>query len=256
MTAEVKDQIAECFEEMSKAHEAIKKVYKSAVKLVPKLSLKGMCVFLEALALGTPDIPDTRVAKILQDSRLSRKLREEVKTTENISLFNKHKEMQKNRMLPDWMHPIFKQKAKYQPVWKIAAAVTVFLRYAMGEKAKYVTLTTISELFPIGKWQVRKVAMGKLYDTKGTHIEDMFLKMGRTYEGDPIDWKWEAVVSKTRYFPQTASEPKGSEEPDTSEALDMSEEKFITRVIGMAIKEEPKDENIPAKMRRFTTSHS
>ena len=36
----------------------------------------------------------------------------------------------------------------------------------------------------------------------------------------------------------------------------MSEEKFITRVIGMVIKEEPKDENTPAKMRRFTRSHS
>ena len=46
MTAEVKDQIAKCFEEMSKAHEAIKKVYKSAAKLVPKLSSKGMSVFL------------------------------------------------------------------------------------------------------------------------------------------------------------------------------------------------------------------
>ena len=65
MTAEMKDQIVECFEEMSKAHEAIKKVYRSAVKLVPKLSSKGMGVFLEALALGTPDIPDTRVANIV-----------------------------------------------------------------------------------------------------------------------------------------------------------------------------------------------
>ena len=127
MTAEVKDQIAECFEKMSKAHEAIKKVYKSAAKLVLKLSLKGMGVFLEALALGTPDIPDTRVVNILKDARLSRKLREEVKTTENISLVKKHKEMQKNRMLPDWMHPIFKQKAKYQPVGKIAAALMIFL---------------------------------------------------------------------------------------------------------------------------------
>ena len=80
--------------------------------------------------------------------------------------------------------------------------------------------------------------------------------MGRTYEGDPIDWKQEAAVSKTRYFPQTASKPEGSKEHDTSEALDTSEEKFITRVIGMAIKEEPKDENIPAKMRRFMRSHS
>ena len=106
----------------------------------------------------------------------------------------------------------------------------------MGEKAKDVTLTTIGELFPIGEQQVRKVATGKLYDTEGTHVEDL-LKMGRTYEGDPIDWKREAVVSKTGYFPQTAGE-------------------FITRVIRMAIREEPKDENIPAKTRRFMRSHS
>ena len=88
----MKDQIAECFEEMSKAHEAIKKVYKSAAKLVLKLSSKGMDVFLQALALGTPDIPDTRVVNILQDTILSRKLCEEVKTTENVSLFDKRKE--------------------------------------------------------------------------------------------------------------------------------------------------------------------
>ena len=100
--------------------------------------------------------------------------------------------MQKNRMLPDWTHPIFKQKAKYQPVGKTAVAVMVFLRYAMGEKAKDVTLTTISELFPIGERQARKVAMGKLYDTEGKRIEALFLKMGRAYEGNPIDWKWEA----------------------------------------------------------------
>ena len=256
MTPEVKDQITQCFEDMSEAHEAIKKVYKSAAKLVLKLSSKGMGVFLEALALGNPDIPDTRVMKILQDARLSRKLHEEVKTTDNVSLFDKCKEMQKNRMLPNWTHPIFKQKMKYQPVGKIAVAVMVFLQYAMGEKAKDVTLTTIGELFPIGEWQVRKVAMGKFYDTKGKHIEDLILKIGRTYEGDPINWKQEAVVPRTRYFPQTAGEPKGSKEPDMLEVLDTSEEKFITRVIGMAIKEEPKDEDIPAKMRRFTRNHS
>ena len=243
MTAEVKDQIAECFEEMSEAQEVIKKVYKSAVKLVPKLSSKGMGVFLEALALGTPDIPDTRVVNILQDARLNRRLCEEVKTTDNASLFDKHKEMQKNRMLPDWTHPIFKQKVKYQPVGKIAAAVTVFLQYAMGEKANDVTLTTIGKLFPIGKRQARKVAMGKLYDTEGKRIEDLFLKMGRAYEGDLI-------------FPHTAGESEGNEEHDKSEALDMSEEMVNTRVIGMAIKEESKDEEIPVKMRRFMRSHS
>ena len=210
----------------------------------------------------------------------------------------------------------------------------------MGEKVKDVTLTTISELFPIGKQQVRKVAMGKLYDTKGKCIEALLLKMGRADEGDPIDWKWEAkevlevdeenviyefmnkagpdaplqlvgtqikaselrpvkaVIPKTQYFPCTASKSpqpvvwviisqdegfanqlvqqvplpqahleiyrqigvdpftsKGREEHGTSEALDTSEEKVITRVIGMAIKEELKDEDVPAK-RRFTRSHS
>ena len=128
MTAEVKGpNCGIFFEEMSEVHEAIKKVYKSAAKLVLKLSPKGMGVFLEALALGTPDILDTSVVNILQDARLSRKLHEEVKTTENISLFDKHKEIQKNRMLPDWTHPIFKQKAKYRPVGKIAVAIMVFL---------------------------------------------------------------------------------------------------------------------------------
>ena len=136
MTAEVKDMIAKCFEEIIEAHEAIKKVYKSAAKLVWKLSSKGMGVFLEDLALGTLDILGTRVANILQDARLNRKLHEEVKTTDNVSLFNKCKEMQKNRLLPDWMHPIFKQKVKYQRVGKIAVAVTVFLQYTMGKKRK------------------------------------------------------------------------------------------------------------------------
>ena len=126
----------------------------------------------------------------------------------------------------------------------------------MGEKMKDVTLTTIGELFPIGERQARKVALGKLYDTKGKCIEDLFLKTGRVYEGDPIDWKQEAAVPKTRYFPHTTGESEGSEEHDTLEPLDTSEEKVITRVIEMAIKEEPKDENIPVKMRRFTRSHS
>ena len=125
----------------------------------------------------------------------------------------------------------------------------------MGEKAKDVTLKTIGELFPIGERQVRKVAMGKLYDTEGKRVEELFLKMGRTYEGDPIDWKQESVAPGTRYFPQRTGKPEGSEEHDMSDVLDTSEEKFITRVNGMAIKE-PKDEDVPTKTRRFTRSHS
>ena len=80
--------------------------------------------------------------------------------------------------------------------------------------------------------------------------------MGRTYAGDPINWKQESAVQGTRYFPQRTGKPKGSEEHDTSEVLDTSEEKFITRVIKMAIKEESKGEDITTKARRFTRSHS
>ena len=98
--------------------------------------------------------------------------------------------------------------------------------------------------------------MGKLYYTEGKRVEDLFLKMGRTYEGDPINWKQESAAPGTRYFPQRTGKPKGSKEHDMSDVLDTSEEKFTTRVIGMAIKEEPKDEDVPTKTRRFTRSHS
>ena len=59
------------------------------------------------------------------------------------------------------------------------------------------------------------MATGKLYDTEGKHIEDLFLKTGRTYAGDPINWKPESAVQGTRYFPQRTGKPKGSEEHDT-----------------------------------------
>ena len=72
-------------------------------------------------------------------------------------------------------------------VGKIAAAVAIYLRYAMGEENKDVKLTAVGELYPIGERQVRKVIMGKLYDTEGKRVEQIFTKTGRAYEGDPID---------------------------------------------------------------------
>ena len=62
--------------------------------------------------------------------------------------------------------------SKYRPVGKIAAAVAVYLRYAMGEEMKDVKLTMVGKVYPIGERQVRKVVTGKLYDTKG---ENRFL---------------------------------------------------------------------------------
>ena len=95
-------------------------------------------------------------------------------------------------MLPDWNHRVFKDDSKYRPVEKIAAAVAVYLRYAMGEETKDVRLTTVGELYLIGERQVRKVVRGKLYDIEGKRVKQIFTNTGRAYEGDPIDWKKEA----------------------------------------------------------------
>ena len=75
---------------------------------------------------------------------------------------------------------------------KIAAAVAVYLRYAMGEETKDVRLTTVGELYLIRERQVRKLVTGKLYDTEGKRVEEIFTNTGRAYEGDPIDWNKEA----------------------------------------------------------------
>ena len=75
---------------------------------------------------------------------------------------------------------------------KIAAAVAVYLRYAMGGEMKDMRLTTVGKLYPIGERQVRKVVTGKLYDTEGKRVNQIFTNMGRAYEGDPIDWNKEA----------------------------------------------------------------
>ena len=61
----------------------------------------------------------------------------------------------------------------------------------MGEENKDVKLTTVGELYMIGERQVRKVIMGKLFDTEGKRMEQIFTKTGRAYEGDPIDWNKE-----------------------------------------------------------------
>ena len=115
-------------------------------------------------------------------------MREDVKLSGEVSIIERRKDRQKNQMLPDWNHRVFKDDSKYRSVGKITAAVAVYLRYAMGEESKDMRLTTVGELYPIGERQVRKVITGKLYDTEGKRVEQIFTKTGRAYEGDPIDW--------------------------------------------------------------------
>ena len=175
---------------MAEAHDTVKDAYKSAGKLIPKLSTRGMGVLLEALMVGVPTIQDPTLLGILQEAQVNQRMREEVKLSGEVSIIERRKDRQKNWMLPDWNHRVFKDDSKNRSVGKIAATVAVYPRYTMGEESKDMRLTT-GELYLIGERQVRKVITGKLYDTEGKRVEQIFTKTGRAYEGDPIDWNKE-----------------------------------------------------------------
>ena len=104
-------------------------------------------------------------------------MREEVKLSGEVSLIDRRKDRWKNWMLPDWNHRVFKDDSKYRSVEKITAVVAIYLRYAMGEESKDVRLTTVGQLYPIRERQVRKVITGKLYDTEGKRVEQIFTKL-------------------------------------------------------------------------------
>ena len=112
LTPEVQNEISKCFKAIAEAHGAVKEAYKSAGKLIPKLSTRVMGVFLEALAIGVLTIQDFKVLSILQDARVNRRLREDMKLLGQVSLIDRRKDRQKNRMLPDWNHPVFKDDGK------------------------------------------------------------------------------------------------------------------------------------------------
>ena len=137
-----------------------------------------------------------------------------MKLSSQVSLIDRRKDRQKNRMLLDWNHPVFKDDGKYRSVGKVAAAVAIYLRYAMGEDTKDVRLTTMGELYPIGERQVRKVITGKLYDTEGGRVEQIFTGTGRAYEGDPVDWNNEAKEAGETVPENIVYEVTNKEGPD------------------------------------------
>ena len=134
LTTEVQDEISRCFESMAEAHSTVKDAYKSAGKLIPKLSTRGMGVLLEALMVGVLTIQDQTLLRILQEAWVNQRMREEVKLSREVSLIKGRKDRQKNQMLPDWNHRVFKDDSKYRSVGKITAVVAVYLRYTMGEE--------------------------------------------------------------------------------------------------------------------------
>ena len=52
-------------------------------------------------------------------------------------------EKHKNCMLPNWRHQIFYNSTKHVKIVKVATAITVNLRFALGERPRDVPLTTV-----------------------------------------------------------------------------------------------------------------
>ena len=93
-------------------------------------------------------------------------------------------EKQKNHMLPSWGHQILYNSTKCVKIGKVAAAITVYHRFTLGERPRDVPLTTVGQQFAIGQGNARKVVTGKLYDSEGKRV---FKKTRKAYPDDPID---------------------------------------------------------------------
>ena len=96
-------------------------------------------------------------------------------------------------MLPNWRHQIFYNSTKHVKIGKVSAAITVYFRFASGERPRDVPLTTVGQQFAIGQKNARKVITGKLYDSEGKRVENIFKKTRKAYPGDPIDWDEEVA---------------------------------------------------------------
>ena len=150
-------------------------------------------------------------------------------------------------MLPDWNHPVFKDDSKYRSVGKVAA-VAIYLRYAMGGDSKDVRLTTVGELYPIGERQVRKVITGKLYDTEGRRVEQIFTRTGRAYERDPVDWNKEAKEAGETVPENIVYEVTNKEGPDAD--LPLAGVQVKAKYIQLV------EATVPKISRSVTTAHS
>ena len=102
-------------------------------------------------------------------------------------------EKHKNCMLPNWRHQIFYNSSKHVKIGKVATAITVYLRFALGERPRDVPLTTVGQQFAIGWRNARKVITGKLYDSEGKRVKNIFEKTRKAYPDDPIDWDEEVA---------------------------------------------------------------
>ena len=96
-------------------------------------------------------------------------------------------------MLPNWRHQIIYNSTKCVKIGKVTTAITVCLRFALGERPRDVPLTTVEQQFAIGQRNARKVVTGKLYNSEGKRVKNIFEKTRKAYPDEPIDWDEEVA---------------------------------------------------------------
>ena len=190
----VHDQISHCFENLAEADATMKEAFIDASRLVHVLPKKGLALLLEAMATGSIVVQDTKAFNVLQEAEIHRRIRDEIKAGESKRCaIDLQLEKWKNCMLPSWKHSIFYHSSKCIKIGKVAVVITVYVRFTLEEKPREVPLVTVGKQFPIGQQNARKVVTGKLHDTEGVWVKNIFKKTRRAYPNDPIDWDAELV---------------------------------------------------------------
>ena len=183
------DTIIKCFNHLIEAHSMIKEALIEARHLVHILLKRGLALLPEAMATGSIVVQDTKAFNILQEAKVHQRIRDEIKAQESkMCAIDLRLEKHKNHMLPNWRHQIFYNSTKCVKIGKVATAITVYLRCALGKRPRDVPLTTVGQQFAIGQRNARKVITGKLYDSEGKRDENILKKTRKAYPDDPIDW--------------------------------------------------------------------
>ena len=83
LTRTVHDKINHCFENLAEAHATMKEAFIDASHLVHVLPKKGLALLLEAMATESIVVQDTKAFNVLQEAKIHRRIREEVKAEES-----------------------------------------------------------------------------------------------------------------------------------------------------------------------------
>ena len=108
LTRTVRDTITQCFNHLTEAHSMMKEAFIEAGQKVHVLPKRGMALLLEAMATRSIVVQDTKAFNILQEAKVHRRIRDEIKAQESkMCAIDLRLEKHKNCMLPNWRHQIF-----------------------------------------------------------------------------------------------------------------------------------------------------